>query len=270
MVSDGEKEHIVISDTVLPVGVFTHIAVTVDGSKIRIIINGQLDFEAQQEVSVAEGDFPLAIGRLNRLNFFNEVIDEVRIYNRALSTNEIKAIYDAGSAGMIMSKTIFADEVFLINDPNNTPDEGPPSSMFGPPDGRYVDMDGGGTTFGFPDEAVDFDWGVVIPVGTQLIVVTLDGANNVFGEVTWGYGTPIDNGDGIASNATGTTKLLETTTISPHPWSGEFPAKFLFYAFDGDFDGVSKEFFVSLDDLADTEIDAVAIYDAGSAGMINP
>ena len=32
---------------------------------------------------------------------WDSLIDEIRIYNRALTGAEIKAIYDAGSAGMI-------------------------------------------------------------------------------------------------------------------------------------------------------------------------
>ena len=95
---------------------------------------------------------------------------------------------------------------------------------------------------GFSDNSVEFNLGVAIPSGTQLIIVTLAGSDNVFGEVTWGYGTPNDNGDGVASNPTGATQFLETTTISPNPWGGEFPAKFLFYTFDGTFDGVAEDF----------------------------
>jgi len=156
----------------------------------------------------------------------------------------------------------FADQVILLNDPDNSPDEGPPSSMLGPPDGIYVDMDGGGTTFGFSNLPVVFDWGVGIPDRAQLVIVTLEGFDNVFGEVTWGYGVPIDNGDGVASNPTGATQLLGTTTISPNPWGGGFHARLLFYSFDGDFDGVGEDFFLSLDDLADTEIDAAFVLSA--------
>ena len=42
---------------------------------------------------------------------FIGLIDEVEIFNRALTDAEIKAIYDAGSAGKIKSKALFADEV---------------------------------------------------------------------------------------------------------------------------------------------------------------
>lgn len=34
-------------------------------------------------------------------SFFDGLIDEVEIFNRALSAAEIRAIYDAGSAGKI-------------------------------------------------------------------------------------------------------------------------------------------------------------------------
>ena len=133
-------------------------------------------------------------------------------------------------------------------------------------DGRYVDLDGGGTTLGFSGEAVEFDWGVAIPSGTQLIVVVVEGWDNVFGPVSWGYGTPVNNGDGVASNAAGTTRLLEISTISPNPWGAEFPAELRFYAFEGDFRGVNDELFVSLDDHEDTEIDAVQVIAGGAEG----
>ena len=45
-------------------------------------------------------DDPLQIGRrLPNNYFFNGLIDEVGLYDRALTAAEIKAIYDAGSAG---------------------------------------------------------------------------------------------------------------------------------------------------------------------------
>jgi hypothetical protein len=38
---------------------------------------------------------------------FNGLIDEAAIYNRALTANEIAAIYAAGSAGICAAKTIY-------------------------------------------------------------------------------------------------------------------------------------------------------------------
>ena len=123
---------------------------------------------------------------------------------------------------------------------------------------------------GFSNVPGEFDWGVDIPDSAQLVIVTLEGFDNVFGEVTWGYGAPIDNGDGVASNPTGATQLLGTTTISPNPWGGAFPAQLLFYTFTGEFDGVREDFFLSLNDLADTEVDAAFIIDAALPPACTP
>ena len=251
-----------LSGPELDVTQFHHYMYVRSGDRNRLFVDG---VEATPR-PIASPALPLVIGAVSDAreqtgfnDYFTGIVDEVEIFNRALSDAEVKAIFEAGSAGKRKPQAFFADEVILINDPNRTSDEGPPSSMLGPPDGSYVDLDGGGTTLGFSDNSVEFNLEVVIPSGTQLIIVTLDGFDNGLGEVIWGSGIPIDNGDGVASNPTGATQLLGTTTISPHPWGGEFPAKFLFYAFDGDFDGLDEGFFLSLDDLADTEIDAVQI-----------
>ena len=42
-----------------------------------------------------------SIGGTTTKTSFNGLIDEVSIYNRALTDTEVKAIYDAGSAGKI-------------------------------------------------------------------------------------------------------------------------------------------------------------------------
>ena len=97
---------VAFSNTALPVDTFSHVAVTYDGSFIRIYINGALD--ATQAVS----------GTVNNLSFGNlyfgqnpgrqavdahdpflGVLDEVEWLNTTLSAPEIEAIFLAGSAG---------------------------------------------------------------------------------------------------------------------------------------------------------------------------
>ena len=48
------------------------------------------------------------------------------------------------------------------------------------------------------------------------------------------------------------------------------PPTLLFYSFGAEFHGADEDFFVSLDDSADIEIDSAAIYGAGSEGIIKP
>ena len=79
----------------LPVGQWTFIVITYDGTNIRSYVNGVLD----QTVTVGAQKFYLAnsfeiaqaqIGE----NYWNGTIDEVRIYNKALSASEIAGLYN--------------------------------------------------------------------------------------------------------------------------------------------------------------------------------
>jgi len=99
LLTDGVRDHLFISNSVLPMGTFTHIAATADGQQVRIYINGQLDVEYGQSVTPFNSSEPFLIGNFSGPNFFAGVIDELALYNRSLSAAEIQAIYDAGSAG---------------------------------------------------------------------------------------------------------------------------------------------------------------------------
>jgi len=83
--------------------VWTHIVATYDGSEMRLYINGVEDFNSPNIVSVtvAYSADPLYIGaRVDPIYpvYFNGIIDEVRIYNTALSAEEI-ALHSLGVYG---------------------------------------------------------------------------------------------------------------------------------------------------------------------------
>lgn len=86
----GSKQNI-YSDSTIPLNTWTHLAATYDGAKIKIYINGAL---ATWENSVS-GTIQTSTGALriggNAIwgEYFQGLIDEVRIYNRALSSAEI-------------------------------------------------------------------------------------------------------------------------------------------------------------------------------------
>jgi len=72
-------------------GNWYHLVMTWDGSKLRAYVNGILTGETNQNLDVA------ATGSLTISHptyAFNGLIDEVHIYNRALSTDEIKKHYE--------------------------------------------------------------------------------------------------------------------------------------------------------------------------------
>lgn len=82
-----------VPDAPLPLINWTHIATTYDGANQRLYINGVLVGSRAQTGSIAVGNGPLRIGGNNVFGgeFFNGLIDEVRVYNRALSAAEIAA-----------------------------------------------------------------------------------------------------------------------------------------------------------------------------------
>lgn len=91
----------------VPLNRWTHVAMTFDGTSAGAYINGELT----KMVSNLRGDVPVTSGPLKigsrsdhaiaqvPCTRFNGLIDEVGVYNRALAAEEIRAIFDAGSAG---------------------------------------------------------------------------------------------------------------------------------------------------------------------------
>jgi len=83
-----------------------HIVITWDGQTKRMYIDG-VENTSAASTSLAQSSRNLAIGNLWEIGLshldwyaFNGLIDEVQVYDRALSASEVQAIYDAGSYGV--------------------------------------------------------------------------------------------------------------------------------------------------------------------------
>ncbi|AEJ02115.1 LamG domain protein jellyroll fold domain protein [Nitrosomonas sp. Is79A3] len=93
------------SNTELQEHTWYHLVTTYDGSVVKVYLNGQLDASSPLTGEIEINDKPAAIGAFGFTNggptfdYFNGTIDEVQIFNRALSASEIAAAYNAGSAG---------------------------------------------------------------------------------------------------------------------------------------------------------------------------
>jgi hypothetical protein len=89
--------------TVVPVndGHWHHVAVTWDGSTMRMYLDGLLRETVPFDGEVISNDLPLHLGYEPRTGHspLNGLLDEVSIYKRALSAAEIAAIASAGAAG---------------------------------------------------------------------------------------------------------------------------------------------------------------------------
>ena len=85
-----------------PIDKWTHVAMTYDGQQARIYINGTLMGQAPKTGAIAGDRIPFNIGGRavdEGTGKFNGLIDEVQVFDRALSPDEIERIFQAGSAG---------------------------------------------------------------------------------------------------------------------------------------------------------------------------
>jgi hypothetical protein len=99
-------EDVVISNTVLQDNVWYHVAGTYDGNIAKIYVNGILENSVEKSGPVLPSTGgAIKIGQESAVEdpdgpeFFNGLIDEVELYNRALSAEEIATLFDAGGAG---------------------------------------------------------------------------------------------------------------------------------------------------------------------------
>ena len=134
----------------VPANAWSHVAITHDGATKRIYVNGVLNPVTQSQSGLYTGDTnSLKIGTHHFLTeFFSGLVDEVELFDRALSADEIAAIADAGSAG-------------------KCPCVDPPGMMVSwwPGDGNAIDIQGsrtgtlvGGATFASGEVAQAFSF----------------------------------------------------------------------------------------------------------------
>ena len=74
-------------------------AVTKSGTTYSIFIDGKLAATETNPNPVPNAYAPLTIGQAEQIGFMNGLLDEVTIYNKAVSQAELQAIVNAGSAG---------------------------------------------------------------------------------------------------------------------------------------------------------------------------
>lgn len=82
-------------DTIsFPIKQWTHIAGTYDGAILTLYVNGQLRMTANFTGPIGTNTLPFYIGRSftgsNEIDYFNGMIDDLRVWNRALTQNEIQ------------------------------------------------------------------------------------------------------------------------------------------------------------------------------------
>lgn len=107
-----------MSTTQLVPNTWYHVVGTYDGTEIKLYLNGAPQGTSNVTGKIIASSNDLNIGRDPGnpgvdYRFWNGLIDEVQIYNRALTAAEVAAIYDAGSAGVCKTPAAFGMDVSL-------------------------------------------------------------------------------------------------------------------------------------------------------------
>ena len=87
-------------------GQWYHLAVVRRGSTYTIYVNGVPGGSADSTDPIPNAGAPLTIGQAENIGFMTGRLDEIAIYNRALTPEELLAIYNAGSAGKCIDISI--------------------------------------------------------------------------------------------------------------------------------------------------------------------
>jgi hypothetical protein len=92
VIADVDTRTEVVSPTKVPFNTWCHLAGVYDGKTASIYVDGELKATRANAIQPTHGPSPLEIGLSHGGHSFNGSIDDVRIYNRALSPGEIKAL----------------------------------------------------------------------------------------------------------------------------------------------------------------------------------
>ena len=91
----GDSAQIVSSSQEPVLNQWSHVAGVYDGASLSIYVNGELVTSKAASGMLQQNSYPLYLGGdyNNPASYFKGKIDDVRIYNRALSTQEIQILY---------------------------------------------------------------------------------------------------------------------------------------------------------------------------------
>lgn len=137
----------VASTTVIQTGIWYHVAGTWDATGLRMYVNGVLEnTNSIQNLTRGQSGNPLQIG--NQPTFgprlFNGIIDEVEIFNRALTSQEVASIFNADSAGKCKTTPTPTPSPSPTPTPSPTPSPSPTPAATFTIAGRVTDANNAG------------------------------------------------------------------------------------------------------------------------------
>lgn len=126
----GIPKALLASTTAVPVGRWTHLAATADGTTMRFFIDGRPDAEARLPSAIIFNGRPLLIGAgLGSKPSVLGGIGELRIYDRVLSADEVHALCTRTDAGYDRTPTVtpaMRDGTVPVETHGTSPDDSRP------------------------------------------------------------------------------------------------------------------------------------------------
>ena len=95
-------------------GRWYHLAVTRAGNFYQLFIDGSVVAGGNRPEAIPDANAPLTIGQAEGIGYMNGALDEISIYDRALSAAEIQQIYNAGAAGKCSTPAPLRIEQILL------------------------------------------------------------------------------------------------------------------------------------------------------------
>jgi hypothetical protein len=91
----SDWSHHLKADTALPTGRWVHLAGTYDGQTERIYMDGALQGSMERGGPINSTEFHLCLGNfeVGHASYFRGILDEVKLYDRALTAEEIQQHY---------------------------------------------------------------------------------------------------------------------------------------------------------------------------------
>jgi len=110
------------ANTLVP-GKWTHVAMVHDGTQDKIYFNGQVVATKNVTGTLNNTQYPLGVGYnpIDGGNFLDGVIDELQIFNYAVSDGDIAALYAEQSQSPLLAETLVANYTFSGNATDATP-----------------------------------------------------------------------------------------------------------------------------------------------------
>ena len=135
----GQEQKMVLNGiSKIPLNKWTHVAATYDGSQLKLYVNGNLESTKDVTEEICTNNMPLFIGSnvFYPDENFNGTIDEVRIYNYALSEDGIKAAAHTPAASPVTAKSFYAQKIISSDIRGSGNQYKKPDAALGPPDAQ--------------------------------------------------------------------------------------------------------------------------------------